>query len=98
MAKLYEKQGRQKEADKHYKDARNNYKTALENAEKIDMDASRKQVYKNAIKTVDKKINASVKSAKNKKRKLALNDGTDQVKLRKQILLYGKEYTGNSMA
>ena len=96
MAKLYEKQGKQKEADKHYKDARNNYKTALENAEMIEIDASRKQVYMNAINVVDKKIKSFVTG--NKKRKLALNDGIDQVKLRKQTLLYGKEYSGNSIA
>ncbi len=94
MAQIYEGQGNKEEAKKHYKSAKNNYGTALENAEMIDVDTSRQQVYKSAIDRVDKKIS----NTKRKNNKVAWNMGADKVVLKNNTLLYGKEYSGNSIA
>ena len=54
MAELYEKQGNSKMAQFQYTKAKQNFTTALDNAEMENMDEKRQEIYKNAVESMKK--------------------------------------------
>lgn len=83
MAELYEEQGNSKMAQFQYTKAKQNYTTALDNAEMENMDEKRQEVYRNAVE--------SMKKAMEKYKTQSLLNGREKIQEQTELRVLNKE-------
>jgi tetratricopeptide (TPR) repeat protein len=83
MAELYEEQGNSKMAQFQYTKAKQNYTTALDNAEMENMDEKRQEIYRNAVE--------SMKKAMEKYKTQSLLNGREKIQEQTELRVLNKE-------